>query len=118
MSTIIAEQLELNKMHHINAFCKLGPIMRAYNNQSECFFRQKLTVKELNIMHENSLNLPSGFNMDEQYNTLYEKSPPEGLAALQFSTSKLPQENHAVKVSKDTFLLVVQYCKTQRFKRP
>ncbi len=57
--------------------------MRAYDNQSECFSRPKLTVKELNIMHEYSLNLPSGFNMDEKYKTLCAKSPPEELAALE-----------------------------------
>jgi hypothetical protein len=74
MSEIIAGQLELNNMHHIQALCKLGLIMRAHDNQSECFSRLKLAMTELGIMHENSFNLPSGpwsgLNMDEKYKTL------------------------------------------------
>ncbi len=66
MSTIVAEQLELNNLHQMEALCKLGSIMIAYNNQSECFSSPELTVKELKIMHENSLNLPSGCNTDEK----------------------------------------------------
>jgi hypothetical protein len=36
---------------------------------------------------------------------------PTSTALLQFSTSKFPRENHAVKVSKDAFSLVVDYYK-------
>jgi hypothetical protein len=83
MSSIVAEQLELNNVHQMEALCKLGSIMRAYDNQSECFSRLKLTVKQLKIMHENSFDLPSGCDTDKKFNTLNTKSPPKEFAALE-----------------------------------
>ncbi len=41
MCAIILGQVELSKMHYLDAFCKLRSIMRSYTGQTEWFLRPK-----------------------------------------------------------------------------
>jgi hypothetical protein len=80
---IIAERMDLGKMTHSDALIRLGIISRSYSGRTERFHLPEKSVKEIKVMHENSLFLPTGYHSKAKYKALYAKAPPEGLGALE-----------------------------------
>ncbi len=83
MYSLITENVELGKFHHIEGYIWLGILIRSYNEKTDWFYQPQLIEREINIMHESSILLPVGFNLEAKYKALYTKTPPEGPGALE-----------------------------------